>query len=167
MIRKLIVVIALVGFGAFAWSCNEEGSLSLEEYFEKVDELDDQQQSRSQELEDALDELGDEATVGEIADSFDQQVEVVNDFREDMDGIEPPEEAEELHQNVLDTLEAAAEQLSDLLDQFREADSVEEGFALFEEANLDAVESADAACRELEQLATDNNIEVDFNCDDE
>lgn len=169
IVRMVMVTIALVGLGAFAPGCNDDGSgtLTLEEYFEKVDELDDNQTRQSDEIERELDAMGEDASPDEVADSFQKQVDLLDDFRADLDDIKPPAEVEEAHNEVVRALGGATEQFDELVAEFREAESVEAAFAAFEDSDFSEIEKANEACRELEGIAAENSIEVDFDCDDE
>jgi hypothetical protein len=165
----LFAAIALVGFGAFASGCDDDGggNLTLEEYFERVDELDNEQQSKSDELERELDDLGDDASPDDAADSFEKQIELLEQFRSDLDDINPPAEVEDAHERVVTSLAAASDQFDGVIEEFRNADSIEDAFASLDDADFSEIEKANEACRELEQIAADNNIEVDFDCDND
>lgn len=167
MIRVLVAALALIGGGTLVAACNDDGgSLSLEEYFERVDELDQAQQDRSTELEDELDALGEDASVDQVADSFQDQIGVLRDFVDDMDDLEPPDEVRETHDEAVRALNAAADQFASALEDFRDAASIEAAFAAFESADLSESEKADDACRELQAIANDNDVGVDLDCGD-
>jgi vacuolar-type H+-ATPase subunit I/STV1 len=168
MIRTLLAAIALVGFGALGVGCNDDGDeMTLEEYFQRIDELDQRLQDRSQELEDELDALGEDASLEDAADSFEEQVNALQEFIDDMEDLDPPGEAREAHDEAAEALNAAVEQFDGLIEDFRSADSLEDAFALTENADFSAIERANEACRELERIAADNNIDVDLDCDTE
>jgi len=164
--RTLLVTVALLGLGAFTWGCNDDGggTLTLEEYFEKIDGLDQAQVEQSDAIEAELDALGEDATPDQVADSFQEQVDLLGDFVADLDDIDPPAEVEETHNEAVRALDAAQEEFGELITAFREAETVEEGFAAFDEGDFTEIEKADAACLDLEQIAADNNIEVDLDC---
>ncbi len=168
-IRRTLVVAALVGFGAFTWGCNDDGggSLSVEEYFERIDELDEEQQAKSDELEQKFDDLGEDASVDEVDDLFEEQIQILRDFVSDLDDINPPDEASEPHEQAVRAFNDVTSQFDDLLDGFREAETVEEAFASVGDSEIAEFEDATAACLELEEIAADNNIEIDLDCEDE
>jgi hypothetical protein len=163
-IRTVLAAIALVGFGVLSSACSGDDALTLEEYFQEVGELDDEQAERSAEVEQNLEELGDDASVDEFADLFDDQVASLSKFGADLDNIDPPEEVEDEHEEAVRAINAATEQFDAAIDDFRDADTVDEGFATIDEADTSEIDNATAACRDLEQIALDNNIEADFDC---
>lgn len=168
-IRLLLAATALVGFGAFASGCNDDGggTLTLEEYFEKVAKLDDEQTRKSDEIDAEIQDLGEDPSPDQVADSFQEQIDLLDGFRADLDDINPPSEVEDAHNEVVRALDAAGEQFGELVTEFREAESVEAAFGAFDDSDFSELEKAMVACRELEQIAADNNIEVDFDCDDD
>jgi hypothetical protein len=165
-IRRVLVAVALAAFGAMAWSCNDDGSggLTLEEYFERIDELDNEQKAKSDELEQ---EAQDSDNVDEFADGLEEQVQLLREFGEDLGDIDPPSVVEETHDEVVRALAAATDQFDRLIEGFREADTIEEAFASIEDTDTTEIDKAEAACVELEQIAADNDINVDLDCESE
>jgi hypothetical protein len=166
IIRTVLAAVVLAGLGAFASACTEDGSaLSLQEYFERVSELDNEQREASNDIEDELDGLGEDATVDQVADLFDEQIDVVRDFREGLDDLDPPDQAADAHDEAVESLGAALEQFESFIEDFRGADSIEDAFARLEAVEFDELERSNDACRDLEEIAADNDIEVDFDCE--
>lgn len=174
--RVLMVTIALVGLGAFAAACNDDGSdtLTLEEYFAKVDELDDNQGRHSDEIGRELDALGEDASPDAVADSLQKQADFLEDFRADLDDINPPaggadareRRLEELHHELVRALGGATEQFDELIAEFREAESVDAAFEAFDASFDDASEigNVHVSCQKLDDIAKEYNIAVDFDC---
>jgi hypothetical protein len=165
--RTVLAATALMGFGAFASACNDDGSLSLDEYFQQVEEIDKTNTERQGELEGQFDELGPDSSVDDAADLFEQQVDLLRDFHGDLDDIEPPDEAEDAHNRAVEALGEGLETFDSFIEQFREADSIEEAFGQFEDSDFAAFDRADEACRDLVQVATDNGVDVTLDCESE
>lgn len=166
-VRAVLAVIAVVAFGPVASGCGDDGGgdkLTLEEYFEKIDELDNEQQTASDRLNSEVEELGEDASPDDVADSFQKQVDLLEDFTDDLDDIDPPDEVQDAHDEVVSALRDAPAEFESLIDEFREADSIEEAFGAFEDSDFSAIEKADEGCRDLEAIAADNNIDVDLDC---
>lgn len=166
--RILMVTIALVGL-VFAPGCNDDDgdSLTLEEYFQKVEEIDRSQIERSDALETRFDELGEDASVDEAADLFDEQVDLLRDFHGDLEDVEAPEEVADAHGRAVEALGDAVDTFDDLANRFRDADTLEEAFGQFDDSAFADFERADEACSDLVQVAADNNIEVELDCESE
>lgn len=169
-IRVLAAAITLVGFGLVGGACGGDGggdALTLEEYFERVDELENKQLADSQAIDDELDLLDEDLTVDEVADSFQEQIDVLRELRDGLDDLNPPDEAQDAHDEVVDSLEASADEFEDLLDEFRDEDSVEDAFAAVGEADTPESDRATEACIDLQQVAADNGIDVELDCEEE
>ena len=164
-IRMLLAAIAIAGGAALASACNDDGeALTLEEYFERVDELDQAEQDRSAEVEQEFEELPDDAPIDEYADRFERQIDSLETFASDMDDIEPPDEVADLHDDVVSALNEATDTFGGVVEEFRDAGSLEEGFAVLDGVDDSAIQRATDACLDLEQIAADNNIDADFDC---
>jgi hypothetical protein len=170
LMRLMLVVGCAVALSGLFAACDDDGGsgeLTLEEYFERVGELDDEQSQASDDLDAELNGLGEDADPDDLADSFAEQIDLLEDFAGDLDDIEPPAEVEDAHERVVAGLRAAGEEFEALVDRFRDADSIEEAFNSFDDSDFTELERATEACRELESIAADNNITVDFDCEEE
>ena len=168
----LLAAVTLVGFGVFAQGCGDDdggggSTLTLEQYFEQVDELDDERMVKSDELNREIIDLGTDASADDAADSFQGQVDLFEDLRSQLDAISPPAEVDDAHKNFIRVLGVSKGQFEEVIEEFRNADSVEAAFEALEDSEFTPVEDISAACRELEQIAADNDIEVDLDCDDD
>jgi hypothetical protein len=155
----------LLGFSAAA--CNSDGeALSLEEYFERVDELDQERTDASDELDEGAAEIGDD-DVDAIIDYFRSYVDVFEDFTDGMDDLDAPDEAADAHDEAVSNLRDGIDSLRDTLGEMEDVDSADDLFAIIEDADSSGLDAANAACVELIEIASDNGIEVDLNCEDE
>lgn len=173
--NKTWTALATIGLALalFSSACNGDGDdggsdgdgdpLSLEEYFAQVQEADSSFSSSTDELGEQFEELSADQ-VSEAADLLDQQLSLLSDFADELDAIEAPEEVAELHDETVDALRGYAEVFGPAVDEFREAPTIDEGFASFAEVDQATLETAQGNCLELAQIAADNSIEVDLSC---
>lgn len=177
MARTLLCGLFAVVLLAAGTACGGgSNALTLEEYFEELQDIDDAQQERSDEAEEELDdaipddiapddELDDD-TRETLQDGLRAQQDTLDEFTDDLDGLEPPEEVEDLHNELVDILREGSDRLSDVIDEAGEAETLEEFFEGFTDIESDFAR-ADEICRELEQIAADEDIDVDLDCDEE
>ena len=167
-IRMAAAGIAAVALVMGAAACGDDGSktLTLEEYFQKVEQLDAEQQEATDKLDPAFEQLAPDDVEG-ARDLFDQQLEVLDNFVDEMDKLNPPEEVRETHDEALALFREFRAAFDDALDQAEDAETIEDMFAGFDEADFAKIEEANQKCRDLEQIAADNGIEVDLDCDEE
>jgi hypothetical protein len=150
------------------------GELSLEEYFQEIDEIfnvsDEEIDGLDTELDTAIDEA---ATFDEQIQAFDgfldQSIDILSGAAEDMEALETPSEVAEPHdeftQSVRDGIastEALREDLAGASNEIEMAEAVSQ----FDEEIVRNTEDADAACLELQSIADENSIVVDLNCED-
>ncbi len=169
LVRFLVVAGLALAVAGLAMGCSDDGGgeLSIEDYFEKLEALDDEQQAASDELDKELDDLGDDVSTDAFADTFEKQVKLLETFADDVDDLDPPAEVKDAHDRVVSGLRGARDQFDTIIETIRDADSVDEAFNSLDDAAFSEIEKATEACRELETIAADHNIEVDFDCDDE
>jgi hypothetical protein len=169
LIKPLALLIAatalmLAGFGL---ACNDDGSaLTVEEYFEKVAELDDEMETKSNAIDERLEALGDDE-FEEARDLFEEQTDVFATFVDELDDLNPPSEVEDAHDDAVSGLRSFAESSRDGVDRLQDVDSFEEAAQIFEDVDRSGLERLDAACIKLEKVAADNDIETDLGCDAE
>lgn len=161
-----VAVIALAAAGAWACSDDDNGSLTLEEYFAKVDAIDN---ATTEEIDGAFEGFTDENDIEQFKTAFKVIGPVLGDAADDLDDIDPPDEAKEEHDALAKELREFADTTTDLGDNIDdiEASTPEELFAAFEERGFsEADEQFSAACLALQQVGADNGIVVDLGCED-
>jgi hypothetical protein len=172
---RLLVVAGAVGlllaFGMMAGACKNGGggALTLEEFFQRVDELDSELNEQSDALFASLEDTQDPAeAVEQLRDIFPQQAGLFQDFRDDLADLDPPAEAESLHHEALEAFDGVIAAVDGLVGQLDSVESLDDLDALFVDSEFSAAdERLTQVCLDLEQLAADNGITVDFNCEDE
>ena len=169
MIRILVVAVTLLAGALGLAACDDDGDdeLSTEEYFRRLQELEDRFEDRSDEIDEAIGDVFDAELTDETREDIEQYLadasDAIDDYREDLDDLDPPEEAEDAHERAVEGAEELRETFEDWRDRLEDADSVEE---LFEDADIDALERLSDACSDLEELAQDNGIDVELNCEE-
>ena len=174
-LRLAIIASLLVVAGSFAAACGSDNgdALTLEEFFQRIEELDDEFEARTESLESEFDEaVAEVESVDEVIDAaqsfFDEGAAAIETFVEGIADINPPAEAEELYDEVLEAGRTVVELFGNAVDQVEEATTEEEFEALFENSAIeDAFDRFDAACDDAQAFADDRGISVDFNCGDE
>jgi hypothetical protein len=167
-IGKAAAAAALMGVAVFGgWACSDDSgeALSLEEYFQKLDEAE----NKFTESGDAVFEgTSEEPTPEELEEVLGEFTDVIGTFVSDLEALEPPEEAQEAHDAAVAAGSTASDAYDELVEAAGDAESAEALFNSPEgEAANTAVEAFSEVCVDLQEVADSNNIEVDLNCDDE
>ena len=167
----LVLITGLfLAFGAIAAACGGDGALSIEEYFQQLDELDDEQAMRESELEAQLGDfeaLEEAEALARIRDLFPQFVTSFEDFVDGLADLDPPEEAADLHEEAVSAGREVVRLFGEAADEVENAQSLDDFFSLFESGELNAaIERFDQACFDLQEVADENDIVVDLSCED-
>ncbi len=177
-LRLALIASLLVIAGSFAAACDDDDggsgdALTLEEFFQRIDVLDDEYEARTEALEAEFDEaLAGVESVDEVIDAaqsfFDEGAAAIENFVESIADIDPPAEAENLHDRVVEAGRTVVEQFSNAIDEIEEISTEEEFEALFEDSAIeDAFDRFTVVCLEAQAMANENGIDVEYNCDDE
>lgn len=163
----------LIAFGAIAVACGDDGGgggLTLEEYFQRAVELDQEHEAVAEPqraiLDQSLQGLADEAALpaGAREALKELHAEEIN-FAEALSGLQPAAEAEDAHREAIDALQAEAVVFGEIVDQLNETTTLAQLNELFEsEEAVQAEERRTSACLALQQLASDNNAEAALTC---
>jgi len=171
-LRSFLAAKLVLGVSVLAVACGGGGGLSLEEYFQQADEIfadrDDQAQALQEEAfpEDA----SEEEIAGHLRESFQGLAQIAADFGTALQGVRPPAEAEDAHNGLV----AAVEPIPALFESI--ATDVPETLSLEESEQYDPFPGGegteplialDQACAALQQVADDNDIDVDLECGQE
>lgn len=147
-------------------------SSPLEEYFRALDAAVDESAERSDEAVTRIDEAV------AVASTDDEFVEALRGFYQalatgsdddvsDLESIAAPAGVKEVHDRLLDATKREAMMFRDFLDAIADAQSVDEidaSFAEFDAAGTEADESIGDACSDLNDIADENDIDVELNC---
>jgi hypothetical protein len=149
-------------------ACGGSDSMSLEEYLTEFARI-------GEETEDAVDavptpDVGSDPSVEEgkdaLTDYFDEIRDVTDGARDEIEDLEPPSEAEDEHENFLEEIDELLDAINAYAERIADADTVEEfQAATSDTSDLDATNFS--ACDDLQQLADENDIDVDLQCDED
>jgi hypothetical protein len=177
LIPLALTVALLLSLGVVA-GCGDDngdgngGALTLAEYFEKLDELDETFAAESDaieaEMDEALTDLEDEDEIIDLfSQSFRDQLDNMEDFMGELGDLEPPAEVEEVHDEAVAAFQESTELLNGFIDDLGDAESISDFEALDDAALEAASERRTQACLDVEQSAADNGIDLDLSCGDE
>jgi hypothetical protein len=170
--RKLIFGFISLFALAAAVSCGGSDALTLEEYFEELEQIDADFEERSEDIDTEFEDVTSDPSADldddqrdEIVDLLERTQDAIQTFADDIDGLNPPEEVEDLHEEAVSLFNDIADTFDGLIADAEDADTIEDVFAGFEDLEADFAD-ADDLCLEFEEVAADNDIDVDLNCDD-
>ena len=165
----LLAVAALLALVAFACSGSEE--LSLEEYFKRVDEIGEQASLSSSTR--TVEPPAADASEEEIADyaraSLMKSSTIMREVHDSFDELEPPSRVKKPHDQFLNALTASADAVEEVADGLPDAitayDLQSLGIVLDTPELNEASDQLDRACKELQAIADEDEIDVDLECD--
>lgn len=157
----------LVAVGAIAVACGGDGNgeLTLEEYFQQFDAINEDMDARINAVADEYPEAFLEAAA--TRDALNEIDAIISDGLDRLDDIDPPGEVQDAHNEFRDGAAGQGELLRGLAGELADVESTSELAEVLEPSGpeLDATaERLDAACLALEAVAADNGIVVDLEC---
>ena len=143
--------------------CDDDGnSFTLDAYFEEVEGLVEDYEADTTEAFATLNESND---LEELKDAFGSIPDSLSGFLDGMNALAPPDEAADAHDDAVEAGEAFLEALEDVNDDVQETDSVD---AFVEAAGSDELQELSSAfnatCPPLQEIATENDVDVNLNC---
>ena len=168
-LRLAFPAILLAAMAAFAAACGGSGeTLTLEEYFQRLDAVDNEADERGQAIEDEFPQAFEEPKpTQEFINSL---TALVRDFVDGLEQIDPPAQVEDAHNeaaaagtDLAQVLEEAAPQLESVESASELEDVIGDVFAENSEFAA-ADERFTNSCVALQQIADDNDIDVDLDC---
>ena len=160
-----LIATLLLTVGALAAACGGEESLTLEEYFQQLEALTATAEDRFVEIEEASGAELDAATSEEerfaaIENLFTNTQPIFTTFADGLNDLKPPAVVEELHNEFVDVYDEVVVYFEETLNRFGDLDSIADREGLF------VGERLDEACTTLQDIADENEIDVDLDCDD-
>ncbi len=174
MKRRVFIAAVLLTLAALvAAACGGDDELTVEEYFEQIQAIADDSDTRSEALDEEFERIeetaaSNAAVFAALSDLFPRLAQIFRDSLSAVEELEPPSEVEDGHEEfveafagVVEVFEDVADRIGEVgseaeLDQFFESVGFEEGSARFERA-----------CFRLEGAALRNGINLDLDCEDE
>jgi len=166
-------IVVLIGLAAFGVACKNGGGggLSLEEYFQQLDKIQNDTDATFATQEASTDEPAEDASGEELAtffrDSITGSLEVLRGAAADVGDLEPPDEVADAHDDFVAAINDLVAAIDDVVGSIPDTMTFAEADAIF---NSDDVNAADeqftAACNAMEAIAADNDITVDLSCEE-
>jgi hypothetical protein len=159
------VILVTAAFGGWACTDDDGNELTLEEYFQRIEDLDNDFSERG---DAAFENVPDEPEVTDVRDALIAFTDILDDFVAELDDLEAPEEARDAHDRAIDSgneVRAEYERLVDLAD---DAESVDDLVSETQsESFTEASDRFTTACLDLQEVANENSIDVGLSCGDE
>jgi hypothetical protein len=141
--------------------CSSDGA-SLDDYFADLEALSAVMEQGAAPAFETLDSSDD---LTELKAAFGQLPVLLDDYVTGLEDLDPPEEAKESHQAAVTAGQSFLTQLTALDEEVQATGTLDE---FIETAGSDSVQAAsdelEARCSELQQIAEENDIEVDLAC---
>ena len=169
LIITLLVTLGAVGLVVV--QLTGDSTLTIEEYFQRLQALNDVADERSEELENAfnadfLAAGSEEGVLQAFENFFTDSLPIFEDFVEGMEDLNPPAAVEDAHNESVEggaELLAVVRSVLDGLDDLESTASLED---LFEEEGFFAAgDRLDTACFALQDIADENEIDGDLDCE--
>ena len=167
--RLLWGVLALLALSTGALACADgdgggpSGPLTLAEYFDELEGVARDLDERTASLVETLETSDD---VGELREAASQYPDILSDFIEDLEALEPPGEAAAAHQDTIDAGEAFLDLLTGAVDDAEQVETEAEFLEVFgSDELLSASTSFSETCVALQTIADGNAIDVDLGCE--
>ena len=164
-----LAVAALVALVAFA--CNGGEQLSLEEYFQRVDKIGEQASLRSSTRTTGppAENASEEEIAAYARSSLAESSTIMRDVRDSFSELKPPSRVTKPHEQFVDALTTTAAAIDEVADGLPDALTVTElqtlGIVLDTPELNEASAQLDAACKQLQAIADEDEIDVDLECD--
>jgi hypothetical protein len=162
----------LLALGAIATACGDGDKAALEEYFQQLQALADDAADRQAESVDPqiatiLDASAtDEDRIAAGRDAATSGTAILKDGISKAETLEPPEEAVEAHNEFIDASEEYVDFFEAADGRLAEAESALAVIAEFVSPEFSAASKRfEDSCSVLEEIAQDNDIELDLQCE--
>lgn len=160
-----VLIVSLITAAMTVVACGGDEELTLEEYFERVTEIADSRDAETDELEQKFDEL-EENEVDAFSGLVGDMARLTRDAFKDMDGLNPPAEAEAAHDEFVSAGFAMSDAFDEVVEELGDAESMEDAFGVMSDTpDLQAAEErSNNACAALQAVADDAGIDADMDC---
>jgi hypothetical protein len=167
LIVPSLIVTLLLALGTVTGACGGGEKLTLEEYFQQMQAITAEAVEEADALDEQIDDLEEDDFEG-LRGLFVANTAITSEVFDEMDGMDPPAEVQDAHNEFV----AAGGQMVELMEAFGDDLADVESTSELEQAfdRLVGLEEAtvriDTACLALEEIAADNGIDVDLDCDE-
>jgi hypothetical protein len=170
-LKSWVWLLLLAALAVVAVACGGREPLSLEEYFQRLEEIRADAFQRMVALEEEFEEVDsastDEEQIDEVRRFLDGSASSLGALVDDLEGLDPPAEVEGPHDDLVQAESDRVELIRDLADRLEDVESRSELEDVFDESEDDSDEvegRLDAACLALQDLADEKDIDVDLEC---
>lgn len=177
-IGLLAVAVVLVGvpsLGLLAAGCGgsksddgkaTSGPLTMEEYFQKLDEVDNVASARFAQMRAQLSQQQPEAeTLRTLQDVYPEEVATLEDLVASMEALKPPADVKDVHDAAVAALKNSVDVARKNSDEIQSATSAQQATDLLSnQETTQANEQTANTCLALEKAGTDREITVDLDC---
>lgn len=151
-------------------SCNGSArELSLEGYFERLVSLNGRVEERGDQLEAqlsvGLENASNEEAISLYRDFFEQSVPLTRDLLDDLRDLDPPPGIREAHERFVVAFEELTKGYEDAATQLENVQTRVGAEEMMVQVILPAALAGEEACLDLEDIAHENGIDVDLECD--
>lgn len=161
----LLLALATVAAGCGG---SDDDQFTLQEFFQEIDEIFDDVDERFEALEDECQATdgSEEAQIEAARCFFDASAAVFDESLDKIGNLNPPAEAEDAHEEYLDSGVDVSRFVEDFLKGPTDIESVSELDEFLEDPELEeASERFDSACFGLQAVADENEVDVDLDCE--
>lgn len=174
MTQKWTAIAAIGAALLLAIGCKGEDSLSLDDYLQRVEDLGEEQERKDGEIEPpSFDDYDDERDyLDAVTDERRERAAVLEDSVDELERLSSPAESEDAHDRYVESLSHVLSAFDELIQALEESTSIDEANEVIDDLNAEGSELSNAiadgneACRDLQDLADDNDVDVDLACQD-
>jgi len=142
-----------------------EPSSDLEDYFQELDAAENELRSGAASADEGLTALNNATPPDEVIAAFEEALAVVDEFGADLQAIDPPDETAVAHEETIAAWQAVSGIVADAIDAVEGGGTLQDAQDVLTSQEASEVDAAtDALCSALQQIATDNGIDVDLGC---
>jgi hypothetical protein len=165
MRAAMAVGIGVLALAGLACTDSEGNQLTLEEYFDELQKLDDDTSERTDAL---FEDVEDPEDIDQFKEAYQELPGIIDDFVSGLEDLNPPDEAQDTHDEAVEAARGFQDEFDNFLDEIQDAESFEDLQDIGEsDAFTEADERFTQACLDLEEVAADNDIDADLDCEDE
>jgi len=161
----LLATLALAACMACGGGGEKGEPLTLEQFFQRWDALDQQFETQSTALDPQFQALNDQNGVEAAPGLLSELTDAVEEYVDGLDGLHAPEEALGVQDEAVRTGREVVTLYRDRLDRADRVQTFDELIALFSDAELnDAFAAFDESCAAAVTFAAEHSIDIDLTC---
>ena len=162
MTKLSLLACGLLAAVALAACGGDDDPLTVDEYFDRMSEIGGEVETKLEENNEEFDEAAAELDQDDVdgiievaGDLFEGNLDAMRDARDEADGLTPPDEVADEHDEFIEALGEFIDELESVADAIGDADDADELFEVLGSTDsgpfADASDRWDAACTGLEE----------------